>query len=483
MVVVVRVRPLLTEHGDTTYEPNASQPVRFGKDRNGSWGIKVTDPKSRSKVPRKVRGFSRVFGEEASNSCIADNILPELTNAALKGSTGTLFAYGHTGSGKTYTMFNVDLKNTPDMDSSQILSSIRASRKHMDDSAVDSSNNDPAFSSDFNPVGNRNVGGGEGEQGLWYFAAATLLQSIPENCLLKVSMFEVYNDEAYDLLDSGRKCDIREGEDKNTYIRSPPIVDSATGAVRMESGKHQCASTIEEVAQIVSAALKQRAVGSSTVHKSSSRSHALLELEIVNQEVLQARDNLIQKQAELTPIGKEKETEYLRHASKAFRNNPETGKFEMVPGVAPSTELLDQLTIEFDKAQSIVNEAKLALDKVMAESDRCVGGIMLFADLAGAEFAGKLTPGVSQTKAEEKQGREINKSLMALGACIRAIHAGNSHIPFRNSKLTRILRRFLIDKDAASTVIATVSPAPNHVLATISTLSQAQIMAKAEQKM
>lgn len=40
------------------------------------------------------------------------------------------------------------------------------------------------------------------------------------------------------------------------------------------------------------------------------------------------------------------------------------------------------------------------------------------------------------TKQTQKDGAEINKSLLSLKECIRAMDQGKKHIPFRGSKLT-----------------------------------------------
>jgi hypothetical protein len=60
-------------------------------------------------------------------------------------------------------------------------------------------------------------------------------------------------------------------------------------------------------------------------------------------------------------------------------------------------------------------------------------------DLAGSERA-KAT--VDREQSLRKEGQNINLSLLALGNCISALSAGSPHVPYRESKLTRLLKVF-----------------------------------------
>ncbi|KAI9597247.1 kinesin motor domain-containing protein, partial [Syncephalis fuscata] len=94
-------------------------------------------------------------------------------------------------------------------------------------------------------------------------------------------------------------------------------------------------------------------------------------------------------------------------------------------------------------------------------------------DLAGSERVGS-------TKAEGlrlKEGAHINKSLLALGSVIARLaeQGGDSrgHVPYRDSKLTRILQNSL-GGTAKTSVICTITPAAMFVDETISTLKFAR---------
>ena len=99
-------------------------------------------------------------------------------------------------------------------------------------------------------------------------------------------------------------------------------------------------------------------------------------------------------------------------------------------------------------------------------------------DLAGSERA---TETQSNNKSRLAEGAEINKSLLALKECIRALDArkikGNSdqHVPFRNSKLTLVLRDSFLGKANLCKIImiSCVSPSNHSSNHTINTLRYA----------
>ncbi|KAF5956821.1 hypothetical protein HYC85_004046 [Camellia sinensis] len=82
-----------------------------------------------------------------------------------------------------------------------------------------------------------------------------------------------------------------------------------------------------------------------------------------------------------------------------------------------------------------------------------------FVDLAGSERASQsLSVGTRL-----KEGCHINRSLLTLGTVICKLSKGrNEHVPFRDSKLTRILQSSL-GGNARTAIIRTMSPARSHV--------------------
>lgn len=100
------------------------------------------------------------------------------------------------------------------------------------------------------------------------------------------------------------------------------------------------------------------------------------------------------------------------------------------------------------------------------ETGSAKSGQLFLVDLAGSEKVGK-TGASGQTLEEAKK---INKSLSALGMVINSLTDGKStHIPYRDSKLTRILQESL-GGNSRTTLIINCSPASYNDQETLSTL-------------
>jgi kinesin family member 2/24 len=94
---------------------------------------------------------------------------------------------------------------------------------------------------------------------------------------------------------------------------------------------------------------------------------------------------------------------------------------------------------------------------------------MSFIDLAGSERGADTINTDKQTKMD---GAEINKSLLALKECIRALDQNKNHTPFRGSKLTQVLKDSFVG-NSKTTMIANISPALNCCEHTLNTLRYA----------
>ncbi|XP_073014172.1 kinesin-like protein KIN-8B, partial [Typha latifolia] len=101
-----------------------------------------------------------------------------------------------------------------------------------------------------------------------------------------------------------------------------------------------------------------------------------------------------------------------------------------------------------------------------------IRGKLALVDLAGSERASETNSGGQKLR----DGANINRSLLALANCINALgkhqKKGLAYVPYRNSKLTRILKDGL-SGNSQTVMVATISPADHQYHHTINTLKYA----------
>ncbi|PRW51062.1 125 kDa kinesin-related -like [Chlorella sorokiniana] len=141
--------------------------------------------------------------------------------------------------------------------------------------------------------------------------------------------------------------------------------------------------------------------------------------------------------------------------------------------------LLEQGSAKRRTAETLLNKQSsrshsvfivtVSVREVTPEGDEVIRvGKLYLVDLAGSE-------NITRSGAVEQRAKEagnINKSLLTLGRVITALVEGQGHVPYRDSKLTRLLRDSLGGK-TKTCIIATIAPTVLCQEETLSTLDYA----------
>jgi hypothetical protein len=300
-----------------------------------------------------------------------------------------------------------------------------------------------------------------------------------------IRMYELRKNNAFDLLNDRCECFVREGSDGRVYIRGETEM-LEDGKVRVRPIVTKACWSFEDLRRELQVGLKLRATGASSVHDQSSRSHAVLELEIVTKALLAARDAVIERKSELVPVGKHATDVYLEEQSQVYIRNAD-GKFEVNPDYQVDQARIDVAEakkVEFESYLQKAEEHEAQIFADIVARHACIGGKLVFVDLAGAEFYDqKAGVGPKQTPQEKQQGMQINTDLLALKEVIRARAMNAARIPFRSSPLTMVLREhFQVSIDSHSAMILTVSPATGQFAATMNTLKYGNLVGVASEQ-
>lgn len=182
---------------------------------------------------RTFFSFDKTFGEDTTTKEVYDSVAKGIVSSAVSGLNGTIFAYGQTSSGKTYTM--------------QGSGSIKE--------------------------GSAKAGG------IVHMAAADIFQHIRDTpdrmFLVRVSFIEIYKEEVFDLLSN----DSTGHKDK----KSLPIREDPRRGVFVES-KEEIVTDFDSLLSVLVHGEKSRAFASTAMNERSSRSHTIFRITVESRE-------------------------------------------------------------------------------------------------------------------------------------------------------------------------------------------------------
>lgn len=385
-----------------------------------------------------------IFEVNDNNKTVFDAVVAPILPRVLQGKSSNFFAYGHSGSGKTHTIIGYDYENPEE------LGLCLASARHL----------------------------------------MSELNHLNTNCAsdrlgIGIRMYELRKNSTFDLLNDRCECFVREGSDGQVYIRGKTEM-LEDGKVRVRPIATKACWSFEDLSQELQVGLKLRATGTSTVHDQSSRTHAVIELEIVTKELLEARDAIVERQSELVPVGKYATDVYLEEQIRAVIQN-EQGHYVPNPDYQADQARIDAAEArkaEFEARVKAAEEHEAGLFQSISRRHACLGGKLVFVDLAGSEYYdAKNGVRPNQTPQERQEGRQINTDLLALKEVIRARAQNLARVPFRSSPLTMVLRQhFQASSDTDSAMILSMSSSAREFAATMNTLKYGNLVGVAGDK-
>jgi centromeric protein E len=225
--VAIRVRPL-APGGDQC----AERAWRISPEQNAIVEIRGAQTDQSFTTPSRTRRgsgdaeyvYDNVFGEDANTCEIYDALVRDLVESVTEeGISATVFTYGQTCSGKTFTMQGCD--------------------SH------------------------------KGSVGIIHLAANDIFQTIKDDdsnseYSVRVSYVEIYNEELRDLLsDNNRKSST-----------SLIIREDKTGSIAVDGLREVAVKNLDQLIEVFRFGEKNKSVGSTKMNDRSSRSHAILKI-------------------------------------------------------------------------------------------------------------------------------------------------------------------------------------------------------------
>ncbi|CAG2172880.1 unnamed protein product [Oppiella nova] len=150
-----------------------------------------------------------------------------------------------------------------------------------------------------------------------------------------------------------------------------------------------------------------------------------------------------------------------------LRERPVDGVDSVLKHIRKGTELRTSGSTSINSHSS---RSHAVFQIVLRTESGGLSGKLSLVDLAGNERGADTMAADLVTR---KEGAEINTSLLALKECIRALGRKGSHLPFRGSTLTQVLRDSFIGEKSRTCMIAMISPGMQSCDNTLNTLRYA----------
>eukprot|EP01065_Artemidia_motanka_P006622 TRINITY_DN13247_c0_g1_i1.p1 TRINITY_DN13247_c0_g1~~TRINITY_DN13247_c0_g1_i1.p1 ORF type:complete len:714 (+),score=235.16 TRINITY_DN13247_c0_g1_i1:82-2223(+) len=335
--------------------------------------------------------FDYVFDEDSQQTEVYEEAVQDLVDAAVEGLNATILAYGQTGSGKTHT----------------VLGEVRAN---------------PLEENILTP-----------DTGLFLRVLKDVFEHRRRkegkvHVVVCLACIEIYCDCARDLLSANPQ------EEMKIQMTDENVVMPTLTRVQIIE--------VRDVYRQFKTASARRATRATEANDSSSRSHALFMIDIIQQEITDRNPSppdwkfLNESPAKQPQMTQKKPRAMSPGGRAASPADARQSKWEsrMRPGA----------TVVIPKNRE---EPPLFFSRVV------------LADLAGSERSGgKAGSGAQVGTASHKEMVKINSSLTALGNVVHALHEGQSHVPYRDSTLTRVLRPSFASPSSKTLLCANLSP-------------------------
>ncbi|KAI9468075.1 MAG: P-loop containing nucleoside triphosphate hydrolase protein [Benjaminiella poitrasii] len=356
--------------------------------------------------------YDHVFGPDVQQDDIFLHLGQKPVEKFVEGYNVTMLAYGQTSSGKTYTMGTHNTENSnPENEGivPRAMALLFDMLRHQNEQLNRSSSSRASLIRPPSQISYNQKP-----------ASVTYRYSV------KVSFIEIYNEELVDLLNLAPPAE------------RPPVTirEDTKGHIYWTGVKEMTVSNTSDVLQFLQQGSKNRATGSTDMNEKSSRSHAIFSVTL-KQEKWQSSSNSRTTSSAASrassPPSKLKMSQQNRLSNKSNGSQQDDNGGEWITTVSK----------------------------------------FHFVDLAGSER-------LKRTAAEgdrRREGININAGLLALGNVISALgdpskKRTTTHIPYRDSKLTRLLQDSL-GGTALTLMIACVSPTESNLSETLNTLQYA----------